>query len=314
MTHAHRKVALALGGGGARGLAHLGALEVLHDAGVRISSVFGVSVGSIVAGGFAFEPNAHAMLENAMRYLDSPRFRKYSEGLSDGAQAAHNGDNGNGVGSNWFYRFLDYLKANRTFHRMILGPSLLPGKILEEVVNSLLPDADIADARIPLTIVAVDLVTGREVEITKGPVRRAVLGSASLPGIFPPVEYGGCLLADVGVISAVPCHAARKSGADRVLAIDVTQHPPRSKSFPTAMDVLLRIQDVASSLFLNLVLQHADVVIRPDVSHLEWSDFRTIPDTIARGRAAARDALPNIFASIGLDVAARRPAPEPDPV
>ena len=125
-------------------------------------------------------------------------------------------------------------------------------------------------------------------------MRRAVLGSASLPGIFPPVEYGACLLADVGVISAVPCHAARRSGADRVIAIDVTLHPPRSDHYPSAVDVMLRLQDVASSLFLNLVLQHADVVIRPNVSHLQWTDFRTIPDTVERGRLAAQAALPEI--------------------
>lgn len=301
------KVALALGGGGARGLAHIGALEVLQDEGVPISSLVGVSVGSIAAAAFAFDPDAHKLCENGLKYLTSPEFRKYSNGVSGGAnRPVHEGSdeghaNGNGNGS-WFSKFLDYFKANRAFHRMILGSSLLPGRILEEVVAAFVPDGDIADAKIPLTIVAVDLVTGREVEITRGPARRAVLGSASLPGIFPPVEYGGCLLADVGVISAVPCHAARRGGADKVIAIDVTLHPPRSRHFPSAVDVMLRLQDVASSLFLNLVLQQADVVIRPEVSHLQWTDFRTIPDTIERGRAAARDSMPAIRAALGMEV------------
>jgi NTE family protein len=319
MTATAPKVALALGGGGARGLAHIGVLEVLQDAGIPISALFGVSVGSIAAAAFAFDPDARKLRENGLRYLLSPEFRRYSNGVTGSAKerihdAAVNGHkngnghgNGNGNGS-WFGKILDYLRANRAFHRMILGSSLLPGKILEEVVAAFLPDADIAEARIPLTIVAVDLVTGREVEITRGPVRRAVLGSASLPGIFPPVEYGGCLLADVGVISAVPCHAARRSGADKVLAIDVTQHPPRTEHFPSAVDVMLRLQDVASSLFLNLVLQHADVVIRPDVSHLQWTDFRTIPDTIERGRKAAIQALPAVRAALGLPTAATPPA------
>jgi NTE family protein len=305
----HKKVALALGGGGARGLAHVGALEVLTDAGIPISSIFGVSVGSIAGAGFAFEPDPKIFRETVLRTMSSPRFRKYSDGVSDGAPPPHNDD---ANGSSWVGKFFDYIRANRTFHRMILGSSLLPGRMLEEVVNSLLPDVDISDAKIPLTIVAMDLVTGREVEITKGPVRRAVLGSASLPGIFPPVEYGGCLLADVGVISAVPCHAARRSGADRVLAIDVTMHPPNNKSFASAVDVLLRVQDIASALFLNLVLQHADVVIRPDVSHLQWTDFRTVVDTIERGRAAALESLPAIRASLGIPAPGEVPARVPD--
>jgi NTE family protein len=309
MTTPSLKVALALGGGGARGLAHIGALEVLQDEGVPITSLVGVSVGSIAAAAFAFDPDAHKLRENGMRYLTSPEFRKYSTGVSANAKdriahSDHEGphQNGNGNGS-WFSKILDYLRANRAFHRMILGSSLLPGKILEEVVEAFVPDADIADAKVPLTIVAVDLITGREVEITRGPARRAVLGSASLPGIFPPVEYGGCLLADVGVISAVPCHAARRGGADRVIAIDVTMHPPRNKHFPSAVDVMLRLQDVASSLFLNLVLQQADVVIRPEVSHLQWTDFRTIPDTIERGRIAAHASMPAIRAAIGMPAA-----------
>src|SRR5207244_1272585 len=142
-----------------------------------------------------------------------------------------------------------------------------------EVVNALLPDADVSEAKIPLTIVAIDLVTGREVEITRGPLRQAVLGSASLPGIFPPVAYGGCLLADIGVVAAVPCHAARRSGADVVIAADVTQRVGARKTFPTAVDVLLRMEDATGSLFLDLVLQHADAVIRPDVSRFDWTDF-----------------------------------------
>jgi NTE family protein len=295
------KIALALGGGGARGIAHLGALEVLQAEGVPISSIFGVSVGSIAGAAFAFDPDARKLRESGLAYLMSPQFAKYASGVSGSPKdrpPSETGGNGNGNGS-WFSKILDYVRANRTFHRMILASSMLPGKFLEAVVDAFVPDADIADARIPLTIVAVDLVTGREVEITRGPARRAVLGSASLPGIFPPVEYGGCLLADVGVISAVPCHAAKKSGADHVIAIDVTQHPPRCQHFPSAVDVMLRLQDVASSLFLNLVLQHADVVIRPDVSHLQWTDFRTIPDTVQRGRAAALAAMPEIRAVLG---------------
>lgn len=306
MSPSPPKIALALGGGGARGLAHVGVLEVFHEAQIPVDALFGVSVGSIVAAGFAFAPNAPVMRERAMRYLDSPAFRKYTASVGGQERPGGNGDtNGN---SRWYAKFFEYLRANRTFHRMILGPSLLPGRMLEEVVNALLPDADIADARIPLTIVAVDLITGREVEITRGPVRRAVLGSASLPGIFPPVEYGGCLLADVGVISAVPCHAARRSGVDRVFAVDVTQHPPRMTKFPSAVDVMLRLQDVASSLFLNLVLQHADVVIRPEVAHLHWTDFRTIEDTIERGRAATIAVMPQLRASLGLPV--KEPARE----
>ncbi len=297
----HPSVAVALGGGGARGIAHLGVLEVLHDAGIRPSRYFGVSIGSIVGALVAFEPDIHVVCEQALKYLLSPAFQKYSAGLGGGPSQGLGDDDSHVHHHGWFDKFRDYIRANRTFHRMILGSSLLPGRILEEVVNSLVPDADVADAKVPLTIVAVDLITGREVEITRGPLRRAVLGSASLPGIFPPVEYGGCLLADIGVVSAVPSHAARRSGVERVIAIDVTHHPQRKRAFPSAIDVMLRLEDVASSLFLNVVLQHADVVIQPDVSRLEWSDFSRIEATIVKGREAAHAALPRVCGALGVE-------------
>jgi hypothetical protein len=108
----------------------------------------------------------------------------------------------------------------------------------------------------------------------------------------------------------VPCHAARRCGVERVIAVDVTHHPQRKTSFPSAVDVMLRLEDVAGSLFLNVVLQHADVVIQPDVSTLEWSDFTTIDQTIEKGRAAAILALPRVLSALGMPLDAPHPADE----
>lgn len=306
------KLALALGGGGARGLAHVGVLEVLSDAGLRPDRIVGVSVGSVVGAAFAFEPDLSRMLPRAMEYLRSPSFRRYVDRVGEGRKSDRPenapSDGGRSEGPpppGFFSKLRGYVRAERAFHRMITSGSLLDGRVLHEVVEALLPDADVADAVVPLTVVAVDLVTGREVEITRGPLRAAVLGSASLPGIFPPVPYGGCLLADVGVVASVPCHAARRSGADVVAAVDVTQRVAARRSFPTAVDVLLRMEDVAGSLFRDLVLAQADVVVRPDVSHTDWTDFSTMDAVIDRGRAAARAALPELHAA--MHAAAVRP-------
>ena len=293
-------LALALGGGGARGLAHAGVLEVLGDAGIRPDRIYGVSVGSVVGAAYAFEPDIRTMLPRALTYLRSPAFRRYTATVGENrTQEPHPGvEPPPDAPPTFMTRVRGFVRAERAFHRMLASGSLLDGAVLHAVVEALLPDADVADALVPLSIVAVDLVSGREVEITKGPVRQAVLGSASLPGIFPPVPYGGCLLADVGVVSSVPCHAARRGGADVVVAVDVAQRVAARRSFPTAVDVLLRMEHVAGSLFRELVFQHADVIVRPDVSRLDWTDFSTMDEVIEHGRLAARAALPAILAAL----------------
>jgi NTE family protein len=298
-------LALALGGGGARGLAHAGLLETLVAEGLSPDRVYGVSAGAIVGAAFAFEPDLSRLLPRALAYLRSPAFARYAERVGAGRRSPAPADDAARPGV--LRRIRGFMRAERVFHRMIASPSLLDGAALREVVDALLPDADVADAVVPLTIVALDLVSGREVEITRGPLRAAVLGSASLPGIFPPVPYGACLLADVGVVSAVPCHAARRGGADVVVAADVAQRPAARRSFPTAVDVLLRTEEAAGALFRGLVLSQADVVVRPDVARIDWTDFSNMDETIARGRAAARAAVPDIRAALAAAAARRQP-------
>jgi NTE family protein len=295
-----RTTALALGGGGARGLAHVGVLEVLAENGLRPDRVAGVSVGSIVGAAYAFEPDLEKLLPRSMAYLESPQFRRYVDRVEDGRKHPA-GEAPPAIEEetpSFLSRLRGYFRAERVFHRMLTSNSLLDGAILKDVVEHVLPDADVADAVVPLTIVALDLVTGREVEITRGPLRTAVLGSASLPGIFPPVRYGGCLLADIGVLSAVPCHAAKRTGVDAVVAVDVTQKVRVRRRFSSAVEVLLRMEDVAGALFRDLVLQHADVVVRPDVAGYDWTDFGSIDAVVAAGRAAARASLPELVAAM----------------
>src|SRR5690606_29428289 len=142
--------------------------------------------------------------------------------------------------------------------------SLLPGALLEEVCAHLLPDADIADAEIPLGVVAVDLLSGEPVVLERGPLRIAVQASASLPGIFPPVELDGRLLCDLGVIASLPAPIARRFGQSPVIAVDVASRP-RPAEFRTALDVLMRMMEIGESMFREELRRAADVLIEPDV-------------------------------------------------
>jgi NTE family protein len=176
-------------------------------------------------------------------------------------------------------------------YRAVRRSSLMPGALLEHVVEQLLPDADIADAAIPLTVVAVDLHTGRPKVFDHGPVRLAVRASASVPGIFPPVPFEDKLLCDVGGFAALPLEVARSLDPDLLIAVDVgTDLKPLARE-PSAVEILLRMNDIGAELFRQHVKSEADLVILPDVGHVEWFDFTSAGEMIAAGRTAAREAL-----------------------
>jgi NTE family protein len=158
------------------------------------------------------------------------------------------------------------------------------------VCSHLLPDADIADAEIPLAVVAVDLNKGEPVVLERGPLRIAVQASASLPGIFPPVELDGRLLCDLGVIASLPAQIARRFGPSPIIGVDVASRL-RTAEYKTALDVLMRMMEIGESMFREELRQAADALIEPDVGNIHWADFSRSESLIQIGRTAAREVL-----------------------
>ncbi len=284
------QITLALGGGGARGVAHLGAIEVLVGAGFAVEHVVGVSIGSLVGAMFAFEPDIQSIQRRALAYLMSSSFQKHQQTLF-GAHP-HPGETSTGGMFTWYERVKAYLRANRLFQRVIRKPALLPGIVLHDVVENLLPEADISEAKVPLSIVAVDLRSGHKVVLERGPLRDAVRASSALPGIFPPVEFEGMLLCDVGVFDAVPTIEARAYATGPVVAVDVASAIRPIPTCETALDVLMRMDEIGESLFRRQALAIADLVIRPPVADVEWFDFSTCERVLQAGRIAARQVMP----------------------
>ncbi len=285
-----RNTALALGGGGARGLAHLGVIESLLDAEISINRIVGVSIGSLAGAMYAFHPEIHSCQEVALEYLLSEGFQRHQK-IMFGAQNSDGAAETTGGVFAWYSRAKGYLRANRIFHRVISHPSLLPGIVMRDVVDNLLPDADIADVEIHLSIVAADLRSGHKVILERGSVREAVRASSALPGIFPPVEFEGMLLSDVGVFYSLPTTVARSYGLHQVIAVDVSSDMRRIQNCGTALDVLMRMDEIGESLFRKQVRDAADLVIRPDVSGIQWFDFSLPKELIETGREAGREAL-----------------------
>jgi NTE family protein len=260
--------------------------EVLRSGWV-VGRVIGISIGSLAGAMFAFDPQIDVVQQRALDYLLSPEFSGRQQEM---LRARPLDDAAPGGLFTWYHSIVEYLQAHHKLTRAITRRSLLSGALLEEVCDHLLPDADIADAEIPLGVVAVDLQTGEPVVLERGPLRTAVRASASLPGIFPPVPIDGRLLCDLGVVASLPARIARKIEPGPVIAVDVASRL-KPVDCVTALDVLMRMMEIGEWMFRDELRAAADVLIEPDVGDIHWADFSQSASLIRIGREAARDVL-----------------------
>ena len=297
------RATLALGGGGARGIAHLGAMEVLRELGVRIEHIVGVSIGSLAGALCALNEDIGHVQERVTSLVTSEEFKRRQSKMFSTAPATEEPST-SGLFA-WWNQISRFFGARRRIIDLLSRPSLLPTDFIQNIIDALLPDIDIRDVRIPLTIVALDLQSGQQVTLTRGSLRSAVLASTAIPGIFPPVEMQGRQLVDIGVIDALPVAVASDYGSDLTIAVDVGAAVEPSAPLTTAKDIFLRINDLTERHVRRYTRGMANLIIRPPVSGMPWYDFSQPTELIDCGRVATRQAFYREFA--------RRPVTSDDP-
>ena len=284
-----RHAVIALGGGGARGLAHLGVMQAIGESGVQTERIVGVSMGSLVGAMCAVDPDIHRVRTQAIKLLNLPIFQK-KQAILFGAAPPADEESSGGVFS-WYGRIRRYLQAHRKLSRAVTSSSLIADDPLRESIEYLLPDIKLEDLPTPLSIVTVDLLTGQRVVLEKGSLRQAVLASSAIPGVFPPVPWGEMLLADIGVIESVPALVAKAYANDLTIAVDVGQDHTKIKNCSTAIEIMMRVDDICEQLIRQQTLEASDLIIRPAVGNVAWFDFSEPERLIGEGRAAGHRAL-----------------------
>lgn len=280
------RAVVALGGGGARGIAHLGVMKAIGESEVTTERIVGVSMGALVGAMCAVDTDADSAAAKAIQLLRSPVFQLKQEILMGTAPPTDRERTG-GIFS-WYDRLKGYVSAHRKLTRSVTQASLLSASPLVESIHALIPDIDIAETKIPLSIVAVDLLSGHRVVLENGPLRLAVQASMAIPGIFPPVQYGNMLLSDIGVIESVPTLIAKSYASDLTIAVDVGQDNTPVNDCTTALDVMMRVDDVCERLMRRDAMRFAELVIRPRVGGFAWFDFSKPETLIEAGLQAAR--------------------------
>jgi NTE family protein len=269
-----RHVGLALGGGAARGLAHIGVLEVLEEAEVPIHRIVGCSAGSVVGALFAAGVSAKQIHELALNL----RWSTFST--------------------------LSLLPRRLSLSVSLTGFSLglLDLDKLIGWLEGLLGDTpEFADLRMPFAAIATDIVTSELVIMNEGAVGPAVRASCSVPGIFTPCRRDERLLVDGGVVANLPVQVVRQMGAEYVIAVDLLPFPGEHRKEPENI-VDLTLTSLYALIRANQGYgEQAECVIAPDIAHFSLIDLTAAEGLIAAGRAATEAQLSKIRRDLGLE-------------
>ncbi|MFH1845917.1 MAG: patatin-like phospholipase family protein [bacterium] len=281
------KIGLALGSGGARGLAHVGVLAVLEEAGFQPSCLAGTSMGSIVGGLYAEYPNAAVTWKRLQRYVNDAEFAASWSAFVDKDSGSEGAEP-----TRRFNDLFDFLQRKLIAIKTVTRPYQQDKERLYKPLENLFQARSFAELKIPFAAVALDLVSGQKVLFKEGPLIDGIYASSAIPAIFPPLERDGMMICDGGGPFRVPVEACRDLGADITVAVDIPAFD--QEKFRTGLDLILRNNTIARQRLNKFVLATADLVIRPDVDDYHWADFRAGEACRDKGIEAAREALPRL--------------------
>ncbi|MCX7858103.1 MAG: patatin-like phospholipase family protein [Deltaproteobacteria bacterium] len=248
------KIALVLSGGSAKGFAHIGVIRVLEQEKIPIHMIVGTSVGSLIGGLYASNPDSFQLEWTAFKIEKS-----------------------------------DILDFSLIYSK--LGP--VQGQKLENFVEREAKVKKIEETKIPFFPVATDLNTGETVVLEKGSLAKAVRASCAIPGIFVPVSFGGRTLVDGGVTNNIPCDIARSKGADIVIAVNLLSNITNYE-VDSVIDIIGQSISIMMFEKNREKLKHADILIEPDVRNVSLFDFSKKKELMEEGIKAAKAQIPKI--------------------
>lgn len=266
-------------------MAHMGVLRILEEERIPVDLIVGTSIGSLIGSLYCMDPRIESVIQKVTRFLNSEKFREIR---------IHQLRKSEGEDSGILDSLSSLLAKGLFFRSSVTKRSYISYEEIEDVLNSLIDNVNIEDLKIPFACVATDLDTGEVVVLDRGPLRRAVAASSSIPGVFPPIKVNGAELVDGGSVSLVPVPQARDLGADVVVAVDISAALDPAAELDRGYEIILRTTEISKHQLVKFQIQEADVVIAPRVGRIHWADFSNAQACIKLGEAAAAQALPAI--------------------
>ncbi len=260
-----KKIGIALGCGGARGLAHLGVLKILKQENIKIDFIVGASMGAFIGALFALDYDLDEIEKEALSFNKKKAIKIL---LS------------------------------------VSNPkiSMIGNKKVKKYAQSFLKNKTFEDTKIPLYVTATDLASGDQVIISKGKIIDAVMASISVPGIFPPVKIGGKYYIDGGVTNPTPIDVVKKLGADVVIGVDLVMQRTIKLANPSIFTTLMQSYEIirTQGVKYNIKKVESDaILIKPKLrGPIDSFKFYNIGKFIKAGEDAAKKVLPEIKRAI----------------
>jgi len=285
---------LALGGGGGRGLAHLGVLDVLEQHDLKPDAIVGSSIGALFGAMYAANPDAKAVIQRAGEILQSENFSKLDLPALDGA-----GEDDDG----WLSRLSSVAKQTMLYTKAATELAVADTDALVDIAFAFCGAESFQDMKIPMYVTAVQFPNGNcEIFSAGSDVKLpcAIAASMAIPGVFKPVKIGDKKYVDGGVASDLPAMEAQMMAASDqlILAVNVGARPSED-SEPTNVYGMLDWATQVKSLYLRKYNKtFADVLIEPLVGFTQWQDFSNPEQEIEKGRQAALEKIPELLEKI----------------
>ncbi len=273
---------IALGGGGAKGLAHIGVIEVLEENGIRPQFVAGTSIGSIIGAIYCLSGTADSLKQKAMQMIYSEEFKnlELDKFYTDA--------------ENIFERFKRELFEKFYFGALLFKKSHSKSEAIRKLYSDLFGNKTFEDCKIAFTCNALDIQSGDEVIFKSGALAEAVRASCAIPGIFPPFIKDNKILVDGGVIDNIPIEPLKRLGAKIVLTVYLGSRPNFKGEPDTGFRINQRAQSFVRYYLDQKILALSDYVLYPEINKFHWADFSPVEELVRAGRQAAEKKIKEI--------------------
>ncbi|MGB9720531.1 MAG: patatin-like phospholipase family protein [bacterium] len=276
------KLGIALGGGGAKGLAHIGVLEALEEHKIKPHFVAGTSIGAIIGAIYCLQGSARNLKVITHSILESEEFRKLEL------------DKFYTAGASALETFKKKLFEKYYFGTLFFKKSLVKIEATEKLLIRVFGNKKFSDLKIPFVCNSLDINSGNEIIFSSGLLYKAVWASCAIPGVFPALNDNENILVDGGTINNIPIEPLIGIGAKNIIAVYLGETPKFNTAPNTGFFISQRALSFMKYHLDQRILKLADCIIKPDVANHHWADFSDLDGLIQKGRDAVVEKIKEI--------------------
>ena len=280
-------IGLALGGGGARGVAHIGVLQELHKAKIKFDIISGTSAGSIIGAMYAATLDPFWIENQFRKFIKSKLFSTLH------FKSFKKNSNPNSIFDQITKKVADHYVLMMGLNRT----SIVSKDRLKKAISYLIPCENFHELKIPLKVISTDINSGNDIITTSGDLVEAIVQSSSIPGFVEPTKNKDKIIVDGGVGMPIPI-TALKSDCKFILAVDISNYDIKPLKNINIMKIMKRSETITSLRLKSILSKNADFLIRPNIMGLHWSEFDKFEDLLDCGKVSVRENLKQLKSAI----------------